>query len=704
MFAKKRLHLNVPESWKRSVAVRRILFLLIGIGIYLPLMGNVLPKTFDLNVNTISNVTLTAPVTVEDAEATESARQKAVAEVQPVYSRDDSITANQLKLTEFVYKKAVELTADGSLTPAQRLQELKDNAPISLPQDVLQTLLTLSKSELEAANKETSRVVSAIMVRGVDQTTSRDAVQQRVNQQIVLSDMDSKARKVVRAAAIASIIPNLTIDEQATKDLKESVRRMVKPTMIYKGEVLVEKGQYVSEEIHRKLSAAGLLANNASKFPFIGLGIITAFTVGFLAVYLARHYRHIYENNSMLLMLGFIIFLNTIVMKIASYSHFIDFVVGGYLAPVALGAMLTAILLNTQIAVIVSVIFSMIAGVIFNYGSLLPFDFRFSLFALMSSLVATYSLGKAIKRSRIMRAGFLVSLGNLLIISAIFLLMYTTGNWRDLLLLYGFGAASGIAAAVLTVGFLPFFEGFFGMLSPLRLIELGNPNQPLLRRLLMETPGTYHHSMMVGSLSEAACEAIGANGLLARVGSYYHDVGKMKRPQFFIENQMNRENPHDSLAPGLSKRIIIAHAYDGSKMLEEHNMPRAIRDIAEQHHGTTLLKYFFHKACKLSDTPIPESDYRYPGPKPQTREAAVVSVCDSAEAAVRSLSKPTPDRIEQIVRRIIAERIEDGQFNECNITMQELEIVAKTICETLQGFFHNRIEYPDDKQMAVKQA
>lgn len=260
-----------------------------------------------------------------------------------------------------------------------------------------------------------------------------------------------------------------------------------------------------------------------------------------------------------------------------------------------------------------------------------------------------------------------------------------------------FGLGSGLGSAVLTIGFLPLFEYVFGILSPLRLLDLSNPNRPLLRKLLIEAPGTYHHSIIVGNLSEAAAEAIGADGLLARVGAYYHDLGKTKRPQFFIENQIHRENPHDKISPNLSKTIILSHPRDGVELLKKHKIPEPIQDIAAQHHGTTLLKYFYHKAIKESDgTTILEEDYRYPGPKAQTKEAAIVGICDCVEAAVRSLQRPTPSRIENMVKKIIQERLEDGQFNECDLTLKELELIRKSICETLQGIFHSRIEYPDD--------
>lgn len=236
---------------------------------------------------------------------------------------------------------------------------------------------------------------------------------------------------------------------------------------------------------------------------------------------------------------------------------------------------------------------------------------------------------------------------------------------------------------------------FFGILSSLKLTELSNPNHPLLRKLLIETPGTYHHSIIVGNLAESAAEAIGANGLLARVGSYYHDVGKTKRPTFFVENQLNSQNPHDKITPSLSKNIIIAHPKDGLEMLKDYKIPEVIQDLVMQHHGTTTLRFFYNKALNETDGAVNESEYRYPGPKAQTKEAAIVQIADSVEAAVRSLSNTTNESIEEMVRKIIKSNLDDGQFNECDLTFKEIEIISISMLETLKGIFHSRIEYPD---------
>lgn len=252
-------------------------------------------------------------------------------------------------------------------------------------------------------------------------------------------------------------------------------------------------------------------------------------------------------------------------------------------------------------------------------------------------------------------------------------------------------------SSALTVGLLPFFETSFGILSDMKLIELSNPNHPLLKKILTEAPGTYHHSVMVANLSDSACEAIGANGLLARVGAYYHDIGKTVRPHYFIENQHAGKNPHDALPPWKSKDIIIAHAEDGAKLLEKHKMPIEIVNIARQHHGTSLLKFFVFKAKELGEE-VKEEDYRYGGPKPQTKEIAVISIADSVEAAVRSMKEPTTEKINALVQAIINDKLKDGQFDECDLSMKELKKVERTICKTLNGIFHNRIEYPEESE------
>ena len=258
--------------------------------------------------------------------------------------------------------------------------------------------------------------------------------------------------------------------------------------------------------------------------------------------------------------------------------------------------------------------------------------------------------------------------------------------------------AGGVFSAIIGFGVVPFLERPFGIASTVKMLELSNPNHPLLKRLLVEAPGTYNHSIIVANLSEAAAEAIGANGLLARVGSYFHDIGKLKRPYFFIENQFMMDNPHDKYPPSLSTLVITSHVKDGVELAREHKLPEVVVDIIMQHHGTTLVNYFYHKAKEDGD--VDEGDFRYPGPTPQSKEAAIVMIADAVEAAVRSLAQPTPSRIDGMVRKLIKDRLNDGQLDECNITLQELDSVGTAFVHILSGIFHKRIEYPDERGKA----
>ncbi len=364
-----------------------------------------------------------------------------------------------------------------------------------------------------------------------------------------------------------------------------------------------------------------------------------------------------------------------------------------FLFPTALAPMLIKLLTNERLALMTTIITAATAGILLQEGYAAIIQMEVALYILFGGIVSLYLLGDNGRRSNILRTSLGVSVSNMMFIA--FYLLMTQSSYDLTELVYYMIAAivSGILSGALTIGLMPFFESAFRLLSDMRLIELSNPNHPLLKKVLTETPGTYHHSVMVANLADAACESIGANGLLARVGSYYHDIGKTLRPGFFIENQHAGQNPHDALPPEKSRDIIIAHGEDGAKLLEKHKMPVEIIDIARQHHGTSTLKYFYFKA-KESGEDVKEEDFRYAGPKPQTKEIAIISIADSVEAAVRSMKEPTSDKIAALVQSIVNDKMNDGQFDECDLSMKELKTAERVICETLNGIFHNRIEYP----------
>ncbi|MFC3882964.1 HD family phosphohydrolase [Bacillus songklensis] len=681
---------------------------------YVMMYSNIKPEELDLRLFSVSPQTVYAPIAVEDKESTEKKRKEAKDSVKDVYTLKTEYAQNRVDLAGSIFDFILEVndelaeseeqetwTAEEQLAEKQKIlkEKLPQNIEKSLSDETFNRLLQANHEELKIAK---DAVVTAVHNVMKDRITVNDveSKKQQVQNQLIYTNVSNELKKAMYNVAQFAIIPNVVYDPIKTEENRRQAVERVEPVRIKQGQILVEEGQLITTDIYRQLKLVGLLDRSHSVQPLIGLLMLTIIMISFVMHY----FRERSTNSDRSLLLYVIVFTVIIsVMKILSFFHEIQVSEIGFLAPVAAGGLLIRILLNERLAVISSIILAVCGSIIFNDGVTTVFNVYVGIYLLVSSLAAVLFLSQQHRRSKILQAGLFISLVNIMVILAILLIKNGQLDSVELSYYGMMGIASGVLAAVLTIGLLPFFEAGFGILSTMKLIELSNPNHPLLRKILTETPGTYHHSVMVANLSDSACEAIGANGLLARVGAYYHDIGKTRRPRYFIENQLGGKNPHDKLPPEVSKNIIIAHATEGAEILRRHKLPKEIVDIAEQHHGTTLLKYFYHKALEQTDQKILEKEYRYPGPKPQTKEAAVVGIADSVEAAVRSLTNPTPEKIESLVRSIIKDRLQDEQFNECDITLKELDLVTTSLCETLNGIFHSRIEYPELKKEKVKE-
>jgi cyclic-di-AMP phosphodiesterase PgpH len=367
----------------------------------------------------------------------------------------------------------------------------------------------------------------------------------------------------------------------------------------------------------------------------------------------------------------------------------------GFLIPVAMGIMLISVLFNHRLALLTTIVFGLIVGLVTGG------DFRFILIALLGGLVAIYGVYKVNRRDDLAKAGLYVAALNAVAIVGIFLFTGAVRLEYDFLRDFSIGILSGVGngifSAVMAIGLLPYLETGFGLTTSVTLLELANPNQNLLKRLLREAPGTYHHSIIVANLAEAAAESVGADPLLARVGSYYHDIGKLKRPYFFCENQIAQTNPHERISANLSKLIITSHTKDGAEIARKDKLPQVIVDIIQQHHGTSLMTFFYMRAaenCTDRDK-VEESSFRYEGPKPHSKEAAIVMLADSVEAAVRSMVKPSAGKVEGMVRKIVKEKLNEGQLDQSNLTLGEVDCIIDTFIHILSGIFHTRIEYPE---------
>jgi cyclic-di-AMP phosphodiesterase PgpH len=721
------------SGWKYSSIVRWLLFLLMALLFYFSLYGELVPKTFDIKEGMVLDRPILAPKQIENTVETLKAKDAAAKQVQPVYTivalRGDTLVNDLFNRVEMVngdselkessrveifrtdfprmyadftasFMRGAQATGQYPEELLKEIQARLEEQKYRIPEEVYYKFPLLSPEELAAMRPVAIDIVKRLSADPlVDAQTARTRVAELVNASPLARNT---TRELVQEIVRFAMTPNKFYDDKATTEARTKARDLTPIVYTKKNDVLVPEGQVITTEIYQKLDDLELLKGKTSYLPQLGVALLSFLFVIGMYMFIRQSRLSIRNNNAQLVMLLLIFITNVMAMKIVSLGLSLDYFGIGYLAPAAMGIMLVTILLDARLAFMTALVFSVMTGVIFNTNSETLFDFGYFFVSGISCITAIFAVNHASQRSSVLRAGIIVSLLAMSAAGCLFLLEYTMDKFdlKQLMLSLSFAFGGGLLTSVLVIGFMPVFEAMFGILSPLKLVELSNPNHPLLRKLLTETPGTYHHSVMVGNLAESAAESIGANGLLCRVGAYYHDVGKTKRPSYFIENQSHMDNPHDSIEPALSKSIIVAHARDGVEMLKEHKIPKPLCDIAEQHHGTTLLKYFYHKAIKQQgenpDKPILESDYRYPGPKAQTKETAIVGVADCVEAAVRSLRNPTVEQIDSMLRKIIKDRLDDGQFDECDLTLKELDQIAKTMKETLLGIFHSRIEYPAD--------
>lgn len=496
--------------------------------------------------------------------------------------------------------------------------------------------------------------------------------------------------------------PNLTFNKQLTLEQKDNAKKKVNKTVIEvkKGEIIVREGEQIG-----RLELIKFEALKKSKAEYKNYVIfLFVFGVLVLALFSMQTYSKTFLSNFMprtskdIWILAVIVFLFTILLRWwfflaavldvnipAIPKHFYLF-----LFPYISLPLIVRVLINPEMAVLVTIFGSLITGIMNEQ------DFALSLYALYSGFMALVFVRRFEERSVLLLAGLKTGVYQMVIAVAIVMGMVNTVDfsWSHIPFYLLAGMFSGLLSAVITEGLVPFVEYFFNYTTNIKLLEVANSNHPIMRELIIRAPGTYHHSMIVGQLASAGAEEIGANALLARVGSYYHDIGKMGKSAYFIENQQGIANPHDRLNPSMSAMILLSHVKDGVKMVKEFKLGEAIQDLIEQHHGTSLMQFFFNKASE-TDPHVNDLDYRYPGPKPRTREAALVMIADSCEAACRSLEEPTPQKIQVMVDKIINKLFTDGQFDECDITLKRLKTISQTYTKILVALHHSRIDYPE---------
>ncbi len=498
------------------------------------------------------------------------------------------------------------------------------------------------------------------------------------------------------------LLPNLFYNREASEVRSRRAMETVRPVLfkLQKGEMVVRVGERITPEQFHKLEA--IFGNQRSgSILFAAIGTFALILVLFYFPYrfACKNIRKFNPTNKDVLIISLLITISFICFKTALLiTHNIGPVFPSvdassyfYLFPFAAGAMIVRIFINSEVALVYCAILAPLLGIMFENNMLVV------IYSLLGSIVGAHGVRHCTSRGTIYTAGLKVSVVNLAL--ALSFQIFTNAIFTiQTLYIAFFALLSGFISAGFVSSFIPLIETLFQYTTDIKLLELANLNSPVLRELMVKAPGTYHHSIVVGNLVEAAAESIGANPLLARVAAYYHDIGKAAKPLYFIENQAGEENRHDKLTPSMSALILISHIKEGTELARENRLGQPIIDIIRQHHGTALIKFFYERAksqAASSGQIVEDKDFRYPGPKPQTREAGIVMLADCVEAASRTLVNPTPDRIQGLVQKLINNVFIDGQLDECELTLKNLHEIAKSFTGILNGIFHHRIDYPE---------
>jgi putative nucleotidyltransferase with HDIG domain len=556
------------------------------------------------------------------------------------------------------------------------------------------SLNTLSYINLRKSEILNSRIV--LINDGIEEdailSSFRDASE-------VLEEINTKLSGIESAESFARLFnrmlqPNVQYLVELTERRRAGAKAAVSPgkDLVYENERIVDANERITKDIYQKLyslekeiakksALAGDLRNILS---FLGRYLLTGLILLLFVIYLWANRRKVYRDNKKLLLLTVIIFLQVGVGAL---------IVGplgwpSYVIPTTISSMLLGILFDPGIGFVGTVVIGLLLA------GITGFDYSFAVLTMFVGLVAIYSVIKIRTRNQIFKA-------ILYILSAYVIVVFTMGTLRyqeleeiGQIFLY-YLLPNAVLSPFVTYMMLGVFERLFDVTTDVTLLELSDLNHPLLKDLSVKTPGTFHHSIIVGNLAESAALTIGANSLLARVGSYYHDIGKMEKPEYFVENQKDKNNKHEGLAPNMSAIILSSHVKNGLEMAEKYKLPKLIRDFIPEHHGKNLMSYFYNKAKKENDPKdLNESDYRYPGPSPKSKETAIVMLADTVEAATRTLSNPSAGRLRKQVEELVEQRFLEGELDDSDLTMRDVKGIIDGFMSVLLGIFHQRIEYP----------
>ncbi|HWR24437.1 MAG TPA: HDIG domain-containing protein [Feifaniaceae bacterium] len=670
------------------------------------------PKRYDIMAGMVAPETIEAPRSVEDKTATETLKDAAREATKAVYRLDSALIETYTSGAAAFFAQADEmrqsaqallvskgqpaagttgLTAEQwkSALSVQELDGLLSGLPVTLTQDEGWQILSAKESELLRLQDAVLSKLTTALKSGLEER-ALPARKTAYIQELNATTLPDTLKAVGKKLFDTYLQPTFVVDEEATARARELAAESVQPVIVKRGEVIVHKGEQLTAQQFKLLRELELVQQAGADVRLrVGLALLFIFLFASFAVFLLFYNPKVLYNKKSTLILAFSLAASAL---LAVALHALDPRVTTGLV----GVMFIALLLDSTTAMAANVLIAVCLGVMAGGQgeALMGFEaMTLAVSMLVGGQVAVFALRSNQKRGSIIAAGALSGAAAALVTVAAYVMAGRSAV--DTLIAAAWAVGSSTISAVLVVGSLSLWENLFDVATSARLAELSNANHPLLRQLMTEAPGTYHHSMMTAALSESAAEAIGADALLARVGAYYHDVGKLRRPLYFKENQKPGENVHDTLPASESAAIILAHQKDSVVILNKHKMPAAVVQIAFEHHGNSLVAYFYHKAAKESGKPPAQKNFRYPGARPSTKESAIVHLADSCEAAVRAMENPSREDVEETVDRIIKGKMDDGQLSASPLNFREISVIEQSFLRTFNGLMHDRIAYPE---------
>lgn len=643
--------------------------------------GNFFTQKLSVQIGEIAKETYYAPFQIENEVATTRRKQEAAASVNPVYKIDHAIQEKAIEHIEELFDAVTFVKANVS---DNKRETLSNKSPLVLYDEQYLALLSYSQDKLDTMKETCITIATQLLNQGVYSDDSQ--VRLLVENTTLTNSMKRIAEDIIKNV----LEPNVIIDEVATNEQKKLAQDKVEIVYVLPQEKIIEKGARITEEAYKLLEKVGYLDTTFTvKYTqYAGIfGMILVMGCIYY-YYLKLSYVNVdkttpYKQKNKRLCLIFIIYSLFIIMT--RFFLKLPFV----FLPFSAGCMILTFALTPEIAFMTHILVVIFSSMIFKG------DIVFILYFLISGIVSTLIVNRVQHRSKTMLCALIIGSVQLLLYLLLRALVGTL--FTSIILKEGIIAfIVGLISFVAVMGAIPMFESYFEFATPMQLLEMTNPNQPILKRLLVEATGTYYHSLLVANLAEAAATKIGANPLLARVGGYYHDIGKLTCCNYFKENQGDI-NPHDFLSPKESYEILVSHVTQGLQLAEEYNLPSYIKDFISQHHGTGITQYFYVQAQKMSDTLIDEKEFAYPGPKPQTKETALVMLADIVEATTRAMQDKFSNEltIESIVRKSIKQKLDEGQLSECSLYISDLEKITESFTKMLTGMYHQRIVYPE---------